>query len=67
MTAVRYRVSGVTCGQCVHAVAGGLANLGGVSGVRVGLSPGGESAVTASSAAPLAAEAAAAVPGEAGG
>ena len=66
MTTVTYQVTGMTCEHCAHAVTGELANLDGVSDVRVGLNPGGESAVTVISAAPLAAEAVAAALDEAG-
>jgi copper chaperone CopZ len=66
MTTATYQVTGMTCEHCVHAVTGELANLDGVSDVRVDLNPGGESAVTVSSDEPLAAEAVAAVLDEAG-
>jgi copper chaperone len=66
MTSATYQVIGMTCGHCVHAVTGELKNLDGVSDVRVDLNPGGESAVTVSSAAPLTAEAVAAALDEAG-
>jgi copper chaperone CopZ len=66
MTTATYQVTGMTCEHCAHAVSGELKSLDGVSGVRVDLNPGGESAVTVSSAAPLAAEAVAAALGEAG-
>jgi copper chaperone len=66
MTTATYQVTGMTCEHCVHAVTGELENLGGVSGVRVDLNPGGETAVTVSSDEPLAAEAVAAALDEAG-
>jgi copper chaperone len=66
MTTATYQVTGMTCGHCVHAVTGELENLDGVRDVRVDLHPGGESAVTVSSDAPLAAEAVAAALDEAG-
>jgi copper chaperone CopZ len=66
MTTATYQVTGMTCEQCAHAVTGELANLDGVSDVRVDLNPGGESAVTVSSAEPLAGEAVAAALDEAG-
>jgi len=66
MTTATYQVTGMTCEHCVHAVTGELKSLAGVSGVRVGLNPGGESAVTVSSASPLGAEAVAAALEEAG-
>jgi copper chaperone len=66
MTTATYQVTGMTCEHRAHAVTGKLENLDGVSDVRVDLSPGGESAVTVSSAAPLTAEAVAAALDEAG-
>jgi copper chaperone len=66
MTTETYRVTGMTCDHCAHAVTGELRGLDGVSDVRVDLNPGGESAVTVSSGAPLAAEAVAAALDEAG-
>ena len=66
MTTATYQVTGMTCEHCVHAVTGELENLDGVSGVRVDLTPGGETAVTVSSDGPLAAEAVAAALDEAG-
>jgi copper chaperone CopZ len=66
MTTATYQVTGMTCGHCAHAVTGELKSLEGVSDVRVDLNPGGESAVTISSAAPLTAEAVAAALDEAG-
>jgi len=66
MTTATYQVTGMTCEHCVRAVAGELKTLDGVSDVRVDLNPGGESAVTVSSAAPLTAGAVAAALDEAG-
>ena len=66
MTMATYQVTGMTCEHCAGAVAGELENLDGVSDVRVDLNPGGESAVTVSSGAPLTAEAVAAALDEAG-
>ena len=66
MTTATYRVTGMTCEHCEHAVAGELRALGGVSDVRVELNPGGESAVTVSSAAPLASDSVATALDEAG-
>jgi copper chaperone len=66
MTAATCQVTGMTCEHCAQAVAGELKSLDGVSDVRVDLNPGGESAVTVSSDAPLTTEAVAAAPGEAG-
>jgi copper chaperone CopZ len=53
MTSATYRVTGMTSEHCVHAVTGELTNLGGVSGANVELVPGGESALTVTSEAPL--------------
>jgi copper chaperone len=53
MTSATYKVTGMTCEHCVRAVTGQLASLGGVSDVRVDLVPGGLSAVTVTSEAPL--------------
>jgi len=65
-TAVTYRVTGMTCEHCAHAVSDELTALQGVSDVRVQLNPGGESDVTVTSDAPLPAEAVAAALDEAG-
>jgi len=66
MTTVIYRVTGMTCEHCVRAVSEELASLTGVSDVTIQLQPGGESAVTVTSDAPLPAEAVAAALDEAG-
>ena len=66
MTTATYQVTGMTCEHCVHAVAGELKDLADVSDVTVDLHPGGESAVTVTSAAPLTTEAVAAALDEAG-
>jgi len=66
MTTTTYQVTGMTCEHCAHAVTSELRSLDGVSDVRVDLNPGGESAVTVSSAAPLAGDAVAAALDEAG-
>jgi copper chaperone CopZ len=66
MTTATYQVSGMTCEHCVRAVTGELKSVDGVTEVTVDLHPGGESAVTVSSAAPLAAGAVAAALDEAG-
>ena len=66
MTTATYQVTGMTCEHCAHAVSSEPKNLDGVGDVRVDLNPGGETAVTVSSAAPLAAEAVAAALDEAG-
>jgi copper chaperone len=53
MTSATYAVTGMTCQHCVHAVTEELTRLGGVTGVKVDLVPGGESAVLVTSDAPL--------------
>lgn len=55
MTSVTYQVTGLTCEHCVRAVTGELAGVAGVSAVTIDLVPGGRSAVTVTSEAPLAA------------
>ena len=66
MTTATYQVTGMTCEHCVHAVTGELKSVDGVTEVTVDLRPGGASAVTVSSAAPLTAGAVAAALDEAG-
>ena len=66
MASVTYQVTGMSCEHCVRAVTGELTRLGGVSEVAVSLVPGGRSAVTVTSDAPLAAGAVAAALDEAG-
>ena len=66
MTTATYQVTGMTCEHCVRAVTSELGNVDGVTGVTVDLHPGGASAVTVSSAAPLAAGTVAAALDEAG-
>jgi copper chaperone len=66
MTSATYQVTGMTCEHCVRAVTSELASVPGVSAVTVALVPGGESAVTVTSDAPLGAEAVAAALDEAG-
>lgn len=66
MTSATYKVTGLTCDHCMHAVTEELKNLAGVTGVRVDLVPGGACAVTVISAAPPAADAIAAALDEAG-
>jgi copper chaperone len=66
MISATYRVTGMTCEHCVHAVTEELTNIGGVIGVTVDLVPGGKSAVTVSSEAPLSEHAVAAALDEAG-
>jgi copper chaperone len=53
MTSTTYQVTGLTCEHCAHAVSGELKTLAGVRDVTVQLNPGGESAVTVISNAPL--------------
>jgi copper chaperone CopZ len=66
MTTTTYKVTGMTCEHCAHAVTGELQGLDGVQDVTVELNPGGQSAVTVTSAAPLPAGAVAAALDEAG-
>ena len=66
MTSAIYHVTGMTCEHCVHAVTEELNNLGGVRDVTAVLIPGGQSAVTVTSDAPLAEGAVAAALDEAG-
>jgi copper chaperone len=66
MTATTYRVTGMTCEHCARAVSAELRAIDGVSDVAVELVPGGASAVTVTSDAPLAAAAVAAALDEAG-
>ena len=62
-----YQVTGMTCEHCSRAVSAELSELAGVRGVSVSLVPGGTSAVTVTSDAPLAADVVAAALDEAGG
>jgi copper chaperone CopZ len=66
MTSTTYAVTGMTCEHCAHAVTEELTRLGGVTAVTVDLVPGGESMVTLTSDARLAAEAVTAALDEAG-
>ena len=66
MTATTYQVTGMTCEHCARAVSAELRALDGVSDVAVELVPGGASAVTVTSDAPLAAAAVTAALDEAG-
>jgi len=66
MASATYRVTGMTCEHCVRAVSAELTGLGGVTGVSVDLVPGGTSAVTVTSEAPLDGQAIAAALDEAG-
>jgi copper chaperone len=54
MMAMTYQVTGMTCEHCARAVTIEIENLDGVRSVTVTLVPGGESAVTVTSDAPLA-------------
>jgi copper chaperone len=66
MTSATYHVTGLTCEHCVRAVTSELRSLDGVIDVTVYLVPGGRSAVTVTSQAPLPAQALAAALDEAG-
>jgi len=66
MTSATYEVTGMTCEHCVRAVTAELEGIAGVAGVTVDLVPGGASAVTVTSRAPLPARTVAAALGEAG-
>ncbi len=67
MTSTTYQVTGLTCEHCVRAVTEEVGDVPGVSAVSVALVPGGASAVTVTSDAPLAGPAVAAALDEAGG
>ena len=66
MTAITYKVTGMTCEHCVHAVTEELTGLGGVTRVNVELVPGGASLVTVNCDAELPPEAVSAALDEAG-
>ena len=66
MTSATYQVTGMSCEHCVRAVTTELTDLAGVTDVSVDLVPGGTSAVTVTSEAPLAEQAVAAALDEAG-
>ena len=66
MISATYQVTGMTCEHCIRAVREELTALAGVTGVTVDLVPGGTSAVTVSSEAPLDGKAVAAALDEAG-
>jgi copper chaperone len=66
MTSMTYQVTGMTCGHCTRAVTEEIESLDGVTAVAVSLVPGGLSAVTVTSDAPLAPEAVTAALDEAG-
>jgi copper chaperone len=67
MISTTYHVTGMTCEHCTRAISAELRALDGVAGVTADLVPGGASAVTVESDAPLADEAVAAALDEAGG
>ena len=67
MTSATYQVTGLTCEHCVRAVTSEVKSLKGVNDVTVDLAPGGRSAVTVTSEAPLPVLALAAALDEAGG
>lgn len=56
MTTATYLVTGLTCEHCVRAVTSELKYIRGVDDVAVALVPGGHSAVTVTSDAPLSAD-----------
>lgn len=66
MISATYQVTGMTCEHCTRAVSEELTALDGVTVVSVDLVPGGTSAVTVSSATPVAEQAVAAALDEAG-
>jgi copper chaperone len=66
MISATYQVTGMTCEHCTRAVSEELTALDGVTGVSVDLVPGATSAVTVSSATPVAEQAIAAALDEAG-
>ena len=66
MTSTTYQVTGLTCEHCVRAVTEEFEGLAGVSAVTVDLVPGGLSAVTVTSDAPVPAAAVEAALDEAG-
>jgi copper chaperone len=53
MTTTTYKVTGMTCEHCQHAVTTEVSALDGVSEVQVQLVPNGVSTVTVTSAAPI--------------
>ena len=53
MTTTTYKVTGMTCEHCQHAVTTEVSALDGVCAVQVELVPNGVSVVTVTSAAPL--------------
>jgi copper chaperone len=67
MNITSYKVTGMSCEQCVNAVTTELRSLVGVSAVTVDLVPDGVSLVTVTSWQPLAGDAVSAALDEAGG
>jgi copper chaperone len=67
MNTTTLKVTGMSCEHCVNAVSSELGRLDGVSGVEVGLVPGGVSLVTVTSAAPITEDAVRTALDEAGG
>lgn len=61
-----FKVSGMTCGHCVHAVTEEVSAIPGVTGVEVELVKGGDSVVTVTSVGPVAEDAVRAAVDEAG-
>jgi copper chaperone len=66
MTSTTFQVTGMTCGHCASAVTEELKGINGVHDVDIALVPGGTSAVTVTSQAPLDISAIAAAIDEAG-
>jgi copper chaperone CopZ len=66
MTSTTFQVTGMTCGHCASAVTEELKGINGVRDVDVALVPGGTSAITVTSQAPLDISAIAAAIDEAG-
>jgi copper chaperone len=66
VTETTYKVTGMTCEHCVHAVTEELNGLDGVTGVSVDLIPDGVSTVTVTSVSALPGDAVAAALDEAG-
>jgi copper chaperone CopZ len=66
MTSTTYKVTGMTCGHCASAVTEEIKGIDGVREVNIDLVPGGTSAVTVTSEAPLDGQAVAAAVDEAG-
>jgi copper chaperone len=67
MTTTTYKVTGMTCEHCAHAVTGEVGALAGVSSVEVQLVPDGVSVVTVTSVTTLPEAAVGAALDEAGG